>query len=180
MSGTQRTETSGSAGTPPSPAQPPLDPRVVRSAPLTRSAPQAGAPPMTAQATGATVRPTGPRRARLYVTRIDPWSVMKASFMLALSIAIVLGIAVAALWYVLDMTGVFDAVSRNVNEVVGGGTETFDMMQLVDFNRVMGVTLVIGSVEIVIVSMLATLFAFLYNLTVGITGGLEVTLSDDA
>ena len=40
----------------------------------------------------------------------------------------------------------------------------------------MGVALVFAAVEIVLVSVIATLFSFLYNLVVGITGGLEVTL----
>jgi hypothetical protein len=43
----------------------------------------------------------------------------------------------------------------------------------------MGVTIVLASIEIVLVSILATLFAVLYNLTVGLTGGIEVVLSDD-
>ena len=30
------------------------------------------------------------------------------------------------------------------------------------------------------ISALSTLFAFLYNLSVGLTGGLEVTLSEDS
>ena len=63
-----------------------------------------------------------PRRARLYVTRIDPWSVAKASFMLALAIGIVIVVAVGVLWWVLDVTGVFLTVSRTVDEVVGSAT----------------------------------------------------------
>ena len=42
-----------------------------------------------------------------------------------------------------------------------------------------GLAAVIASVEIVLVSALATLFAFLYNVTVGLTGGIEVVLSDN-
>jgi hypothetical protein len=38
---------------------------------------------------------------------------------------------------------------------------------------------VIASVEIVLLSLLATLFAVMYNLTVGLTGGVEVVLSDE-
>ena len=35
-----------------------------------------------------------PRRARLYVTRVDPWSVTKAAFLLSLTVAVVLVVAV--------------------------------------------------------------------------------------
>jgi hypothetical protein len=124
-------------------------------------------------------RPPGPRKARVYVTRVDPWSVMKAGFMLSLVIAIIVVVMVAGLWWVLDVTGVFEALARNVDEIVGGGTATFDLENLLGFQRVMGVAVVIAAMEIVLVSILATLFAFGYNLTVGITGGIEVTLSDE-
>ena len=43
----------------------------------------------------------------------------------------------------------------------------------------MGVAVIVASVEIVLVSLLATLFAIMYNLTVGLTGGIEVVLSDE-
>jgi hypothetical protein len=128
----------------------------------------------------AAPRPTGPRRARLLVTRLDPWSVMKTAFMLSISIGIVLLIATALLWWTLDVTGVFAAVGRTIDDVAGSGTSSFDFLSLVGFSRVMGVALVLTAIEVVLGSALATLFAFLYNLSVGLTGGLEVTLSEDA
>ena len=120
-----------------------------------------------------------PKRARLYVTRIDPWSVTKAAFMLALAIGIVIVIAVALLWWVLDVTGVFEAVARTFDEVIGTATTGFDLMSYLELSRVMGVAIVVASVEIVLVSVLATLFAIMYNMTVGLTGGIEVVLSDE-
>lgn len=124
-------------------------------------------------------RPTGPRRARLLVTRLDPWSVMKTFFMLSLAVAIVLVVATALLWWTLDVTGTFAAVDRTVDDVVGTGPTGFDFMTVVPFDRVMGAALVLSAVEIILVSAMATLFAFLYNLTVGFTRGLEVTLTED-
>ncbi|MCX6432114.1 MAG: DUF3566 domain-containing protein [Actinobacteria bacterium] len=120
-----------------------------------------------------------PRRARLYVTRIDPWSVTKAAFMLALAIGIVIIVAVGALWWVLDFTGVFVTLARSIDEVVGSASTGFDLLSYLEFSRVIGVAVVIASVEIVLVSLLATLFALMYNLTVGLTGGIEVVLSDE-
>lgn len=121
----------------------------------------------------------GPRRARLYVTRVDPWSVAKAAFMLALAIGIVIVVAVGMLWWVLDVTGVFATVARTVDEVVGSATTSFDLMEYVEFSRVIGVAIVVASVEIVLLSVLSTLFAVMYNLSVGLTGGIEVVLSDE-
>ena len=125
-------------------------------------------------------RPVGPRRARLLVTRLDPWSVMKTAFMLSVSIGIVLLMSTALLWWTLDVTGVFAAVGRTVDDVAGSGSSSFDFLSFVGFSRIMGIALVLTAIEIVLGSALATLFAFLYNLSVGLTGGLEVTLSEDA
>ncbi len=121
----------------------------------------------------------GPRRVRLYVTRFDPWSVTKAAFILSLAIAIVLVIAVTAVWFILDRTGVIESLSGTVTDVVGS-TSGLDLVTSLGFGQVIGSTLILASVEIILVSALAGLFTILYNLTVGITGGVEVVLSDDA
>lgn len=121
---------------------------------------------------------SGPRKARLYVSRIDPWSIFKAAFMLALALGIVIVVAVAVLWWVLDYAGVFVTVSSSINDVVGSATANFDLVSLLDFSRVMGVAVVVAAVEVVLVSITATLFAFIYNLSVGLTGGVEVVLTD--
>ncbi len=121
----------------------------------------------------------GPRRARLYVSRLDPWSVTKAAFILSLAIGIVLVVAVTAVWFILDRTGVIASLSGTVTDVVGS-TSGLDLITSLGFGQVIGATLVLASVEIVLVSALAGLFTILYNLTMGITGGVEVVLSEDA
>ena len=120
-----------------------------------------------------------PRKARLFVSRIDPWSVAKIAFMLSLALGVVIVVAVGVVWYTLDTLGVFQTLARNVNDVIGGSQTTFDLMSVLDFGRVMGVAVIVASVEIVLTSILATLFAVIYNLSVGLTGGIEVVLSDD-
>jgi hypothetical protein len=121
----------------------------------------------------------GPRRARLYVSRFDPWSVTKAAFILSLAIGIVLVIAVTAVWFILDRTGVIESLSGTITDVVGS-TSGLDLITSLGFWQVIGATLIVASVEIVLISALAGLFTILYNLTVGITGGVEVVLSEDA
>ena len=121
---------------------------------------------------------TSSRKARLYVTRFDPWSVTKAAFLLSLAIAIALVVAVSVVWTVLDRTGFIASLSGTVTDVVGS-TSGLDLVTTLGFNQVIGATLVVASVEIVLVSALAGLFTVMYNLTVGITGGVEVVLSED-
>lgn len=123
-------------------------------------------------------RRRAPRRARLYIYRLDAWSVTKVAFMLAVALGIVFICAVAALWWLLDYSGVIATLSRNVDEVIGSGTTTFNLEAVLAFDRVMGITVVIAALEVALVSILAGLFAVLYNITVGITGGIEATFTD--
>lgn len=150
------------------PAPPPVEaPAVAAEPPATPVAAAAEAP-----------RRRAARRARLYVYRVDAWSVMKVAFMLAVALGIVIVSAVAALWWLLDYSGVITTLARNVDEVIGSGTTTFDLEAVLAFDRVMGITVVIAALEVALVSILAGLFAVLYNLTVGITGGIEATFTD--
>ncbi len=98
--------------------------------------------------------------------------------MRAVAFAVVIVAAFAAIWYLLDYAGVFATLARNVNEVVGSGTTTFDVEAVLAFDRVMGIAVVVAAMEIALVSILAGIFTILYNITVGITGGIELTFTD--
>jgi Transmembrane domain of unknown function (DUF3566) len=102
---------------------------------------------------------------------------MKQAFLLSLALAVVILVATATLWFALDSAGVIDAISRTATDV--GGDSGASVSGLLDFGRVMGLALVVAGIETVLLTALGTLFAFLYNLSVGIGGGLEITLSED-
>ena len=104
----------------------------------------------------------------------------KAAFMLALSLAIVLVVAVTVVWWTLNTIGVLDTLTRSVDDIIGSAGGGFSLVTMLDFGRVLGATMVIASIQIVLISALAAIFAFLYNVSVGITGGIEVVLSDQA
>ena len=119
------------------------------------------------------------RHAHLYLTRLDPWSVMKSAFMLAVAIAIVIIVATAVLWLMLTASGTISALTRTVDDIAGSGASAFDLSGMLSFGRVMGITIMVSLMEVVLLSAMATLFAYLYNLAVGLTGGLQVTLTED-
>ena len=159
----------------PTDATPPQGIPPAAAAPVATATP---APAPVAVPEAETPRRRAPRRARLYVYRVDAWSIMKVAFMLAVALGIVIVCAVAALWWLLDYSGVIATLARNVDEVIGSGTTTFDLEAVLAFDRVMGITVVVAALEVALVSILAGLFAVLYNLTVGITGGVEATFTD--
>ncbi len=119
------------------------------------------------------------RHAHLYLTRVDPWSVMKNAFMLSIAIAIVLVVATMILWAMLTVSGTLAALTRTVDDLAGSGASAIDLSGLLSFGRVLTIVSVVAVMEVILVSALATLFAYLYNLAVAITGGLQVTLTED-
>lgn len=118
------------------------------------------------------------RRARLFVTKMDPWSVMKTAFVLSLGLAVVTLVATALIWGLFNALGVIEAVNSTVNDV-GGGKGAINVGNLFSFGQVMGMTLIFTALEIILVTAFATVLSVLYNLTVGFTGGIQVTLSEE-
>ena len=119
-----------------------------------------------------------PRRVRLTVARVAPWSVAKLSFLLSVALGVVLVVAVALLWAVLDAMGVFSELDGVVRDVVGSETE-FSVMDVVGLGRVLSVTVFVAVVDVVLLTALATLGAVIYNAASALVGGLRLTLSDD-
>lgn len=127
-----------------------------------------------------TARPKTTRRARLRLIHLDPWSVMKTSFLLSIAFGIVTVVAVAVVWSVLGAAGVWDSINTTVGDVMGGDTaSTFDVQNYVGMSRVLGFTMIVAVVDVVLITAIATLAAFLYNLAAALLGGIEVTLAED-
>jgi hypothetical protein len=140
--------------------------------PAPGASPAAAAP--TRPATGRRVR-----KARLRLTHVDPWSVMKTAFLLAVALGIVVVVAVGVVWSVLGAAGVWDSIDRTVSDVVGETGEGFRVEDYLGMNRVMGFTMIVAVVDVVLVTVIATLGAFLYNLAAALLGGIEVVLAEE-
>src|SRR5829696_5430413 len=121
------------------------------------------------------------RKARLRLSRLDPWSVMKTSFLFSIAAGIMLVVAVYTMWTVLESSGLFESVNDIVKSVVStpGDTTPFRVQDYVNTQKVMGVAALIACVDVVIFTALATLGSFLYNLAATMLGGLEITLAED-
>ncbi|CAI9402623.1 DUF3566 domain-containing protein [Nocardioides sp. T2.26MG-1] len=131
-------------------------------------------------ATKAAAGKRPPRRARLRLTRVDPWSVMKTSFLLAVAFAVVTVVSVFIIWSVLSAAGVWDSINDTVRDVVGGDdAANWDVEKYVGMSRVMGFTILVAVVDVVLITAIATLGAFLYNMSAALVGGVELTLAED-
>jgi hypothetical protein len=122
---------------------------------------------------------TGPRRANLVVARLEPWSVMKFSFLISLVAWIVLFVAVALLYYALSSIGVFASLQKTLASVTSSqGSAGVDLTKWTSGTRVLGYTMLIGAVDVVLITALSTLGAVVYNLVTHLGGGIEITLKE--
>ncbi|MDI6099068.1 DUF3566 domain-containing protein [Actinoplanes sp. NEAU-A12] len=135
----------------------------------------------SARSTVSSAAARGPRRARLNLKRIDPWSVMKFAFAVSIVLFIVVVVATSVLYLALDTMGVWSSVNGNLQDLVtaSGGTEgsssgTFRITAW----GVIGTSMLIGAVNVVLFTALATLSAFIYNVCADLVGGIELTLAE--
>lgn len=143
-----------------------------------RAATQGGATQAGPSRAPAPARGTG-RRVRLTVSRVDPWSAMKMSFLLSVALGIAGVVMVSVLWTILAGMGVFDQVNSLVGQIIQDGNQTFDIMDFLGFGRVVSLAIVVGVIDVILMTALATLAAFLYNVSSSLVGGLQLTLTDD-
>ncbi|WP_405871082.1 DUF3566 domain-containing protein [Streptomyces sp. NBC_00005] len=120
------------------------------------------------------------RKARLRVSKADPWSVMKVSFLLSIALGICTIVASAVLWMVMDAMGVFSTVGGTISEATGSNESNgFDLQSFLSLPHVLMFTSIIAVIDVVLATALATLGAFIYNLSAGFVGGIELTLAED-
>jgi hypothetical protein len=121
-------------------------------------------------------RPGRTRRARLRLVRVDPWSVMKTAFLLSIAFGIMCIVAVFIIWSVLGAANVFDSINASIEQVLD---ENFTIQDYIGMDRVLSITMLVAVLDVVLLTAIATLGAFLYNLAASLLGGLEVTLAED-
>ncbi|WGW11777.1 DUF3566 domain-containing protein [Saxibacter everestensis] len=167
--------------------------QAVNGKPGSKSAPQrtkAPAPPQNSQRPGTAkasvgglgvetkTKSTGPRKIRLTVSRVDPWSVMKLSFLMSVGIGIAIVVAAIVLWLVLDATGVFDKIGSTLAEIAGS-ENPINVVEAFALSRVVSIATVIAIVDVILITALSTLVAFIYNLGSTLVGGFALTLTDE-
>lgn len=118
-----------------------------------------------------------PRQLMLAVARVDPWTVMKVSFMLAVAFAIAGVVATLVVWLMLDAMHVFSDVEKFLVDI-----KADSFLKLLSYARlpqVMSMSVLVGVANIVIITALSTLAALIYNVVASLVGGVRVTLMDE-
>jgi hypothetical protein len=132
-----------------------------------------GAPDLPAQSAASS------RKAQLAIARIEPWSVMKFSFMISLVGWVILFVAVAVMYFILKKIGVFTSIEHTVGLITSSKEHAgSNASSWFSASRVLGYTMLVGAVNVILITALSTVGAVLYNLVTMIAGGVEVTLKE--
>ena len=119
------------------------------------------------------------RRADLVVARLEPWSVMKFSFLMSLVAWVVLFVAVAFLYFTLSSLGVFTSLQHTLSSVTSSSSSSgMNLNHWFSASRILGYTMLLGAVNIVLITALCTIGSMIYNLVTHLGGGIEVTLRE--
>jgi cell division protein FtsL len=119
------------------------------------------------------------RQAMLTLSRVEPWSVMKFSFVASVVAFVILFVAVAALYMVLSALGVFDSLQSTVTNITSGqGTAGTNISHYFSASLILGYTAMLGALNIVLITAMSTVGSVIYNLIAKTVGGIEVTLRE--
>jgi hypothetical protein len=133
----------------------------------------------TASAPKVSVRRSSKRQAMLTLSRMEPWSVMKFSFIASVVAFIILFVAVAVLYMVLSALGVFTSLENQVASITSAKqTAGTNISHWFSASLILGWTAMLGALNIVLITALSTIGSVIYNLIAKTVGGVEVTLRE--
>ena len=122
--------------------------------------------------------PGAPRKVRVLLSRVDPFSALKLGFLLGIASGIMLLVAMHILWSVLDSMNTFTTIQEWVSTLFSDEKQ-IDILQFFEYGKVMSATMLVAVTNVVLISGLSVVGAFLYNIVSRVVGGVYVTLTDD-
>lgn len=118
-----------------------------------------------------------PLRAAVQVRRVDPWSIFKVTGILAVAGFLIWMIAIAVLYGILSGMGIWDQINSSFETIVSAdGTDAGS--DLISSGQVFGFSALFGIFAAIVLTALATILAYIYNVCADVVGGFEVTLAD--
>jgi hypothetical protein len=119
-----------------------------------------------------TVRRGAPRRIRVQIRRVSPWSVLKLSLLFYFCLMLVVLLGLGILYAVVDALGILDSIAELLNSVGFGPNFRFNG------GAIFRTLFFIGLISVAVWSALTVFVVFLYNLISDLVGGIEMTLTE--
>jgi hypothetical protein len=115
-------------------------------------------------------------RASVQVRRIDPWATFKVAAVLSVVGFFIWMISVAVLYLILDGMGVWDQVNNSFGTLMAEESSTSG--DVIGAGTVFGAAALLGAINAILLTALATIGSYIYNICADLVGGAEVTLAD--
>ncbi|MGV8881370.1 MAG: DUF3566 domain-containing protein [Rhodoglobus sp.] len=122
-------------------------------------------------------RTVATKQVRLKLVYVDFWSAVKLSFLIAVSLGIVLVVATILIWVVLNSTGIFGDLDDILKDILGD--PDFSVAANFSLGQVAFFALIVAVLNTVVGTVLGAIAAMLYNFSVRITGGLLVGFTNN-
>lgn len=103
---------------------------------------------------------------------------MKLSFLMSVAFGIMIVVASWVFWYALNDLGVFSSIDELIRGIAGEESD-LDILQYLGRDKVMSLATLIAVVDVVLLTALATIGAFLYNVVAALVGGIHMTMTDE-
>jgi hypothetical protein len=122
-------------------------------------------------------RPVATKQVRLKLVYVDFWSTVKLSFLVAVSLGIVLVVATVLVYLVLQSTGVFDDIDGILTDLLT--SDSFTVSGNLTLLTVTFFAVIVAIINTIVGTALGAIGSMLYNLSVRITGGLLVGFTNN-
>ena len=123
-------------------------------------------------------RQTSVKQVRLKLVYIDFWSAVKFSFLVAVSLGIVLVVVTILMWIVLNSTGIFGDLDSIFRDVLTKESD-FSVTSSFSFGQVVLFSIVVALLNTLVGTALGAIASMLYNFSVRLTGGILVGFTNN-
>jgi ABC-type phosphate/phosphonate transport system permease subunit len=117
------------------------------------------------------------KQVRLRLVHIDFWSATKNSFVVALTLSLVLAVFNVLAWLIMTVLGVVDTVNGIVSSIVG--IDFMGLTDLMSFPSVLIFTLLQIVTTLVCGTALGAFTALAFNFIARITGGIRIAFTNE-
>lgn len=119
-----------------------------------------------------------PRQIQLVLRRIDPWTVLKQSFLLSVIFGLAMVLTTVILWFLLDALHVWSSIQQAMGTIDSSGPAA-ELLSYLQLPRVTAMATVFAVINTVLLTVVLTIGSLLYNLSAQLVGGLRFTLTDE-
>lgn len=117
------------------------------------------------------------KRVQLRLVNIEVWSAARAGFFVTVAIGVATIVGFFAMWLVVGQLGLFASLNTLLAGAFGEGG--IDVEQQLSLPRVMSFAFGVSIFNVIVGTILASLYAMIFNVIGKITGGIAVSFTNN-